>query len=552
MQSPKEAEPRRFGRAPQSAAPMKVNPPQGGVLELQHKAGNRATGALLRPSQEGEPVEQAATELAGQALSGNSAGRPSVGAQAENPQISQASSFSEAGETLAGDVRQRFEKRFGRDLNQVRVQRGPGAVQAAEALSARAFTYGQEIAFNTGEYAPNTAAGEGLLAHELAHTLGPQPQGVALRQPKTAVKGKAEGGGQSKASLENVPAAARANLRVITDPVAKANIDVDDLFSTEGATTVIAVPDDAKVEYGASVPQKVQAGLSSVAGKMITHTHDLKPNSTLTIALDLSKYGDEYASFRFSFYTQSAGKKQRQTVLIEKLGKIGGDALPKDQAQAAQKKMEANGFSTRGSWNEIEKERLLAAVSLAPDSLLASISGIVFIRQAGDHPTDPSRGGQYNDTAHTIALYDRAFTVSLTRYGKPGSQANDEAVRAILHEIGHAADYKLLRGAWSKYESSKTKKERAAGEAGLKSVVSPSGQVYQKKEKWEATQGSKNTDFRSAANKDSKIRLTEYADKAWEEYFAEAFSLYLTAPETLKAVRPSVFKYFAENYPTGK
>src|SRR5436305_946644 len=39
------------------------------------------------------------------------------------------------------------------------------------ALGARAFTIGHDIAFGTGEYRPGTAAGDVLIAHELAHTI---------------------------------------------------------------------------------------------------------------------------------------------------------------------------------------------------------------------------------------------------------------------------------------------------------------------------------------------------------------------------------------------
>jgi hypothetical protein len=39
------------------------------------------------------------------------------------------------------------------------------------ALEARAFTTGQDIFFRSGEYDPGSAAGQALLAHELAHVV---------------------------------------------------------------------------------------------------------------------------------------------------------------------------------------------------------------------------------------------------------------------------------------------------------------------------------------------------------------------------------------------
>ncbi len=54
-------------------------------------------------------------------------------------------------------------------LGEVRVHTGPRARAAARALRARAFAVGPHLVFGEGEYAPDTADGRALLAHELAH-----------------------------------------------------------------------------------------------------------------------------------------------------------------------------------------------------------------------------------------------------------------------------------------------------------------------------------------------------------------------------------------------
>jgi Domain of unknown function (DUF4157) len=64
-----------------------------------------------------------------------------------------------------------LEPRFGRDFGNVRVHTEGLASQSAEALMARAYTVGRDIAFRRGEYAPDTIAGRSLLAHELAHVV---------------------------------------------------------------------------------------------------------------------------------------------------------------------------------------------------------------------------------------------------------------------------------------------------------------------------------------------------------------------------------------------
>ena len=81
------------------------------------------------------------------------------------------------GEPLPGPVRSYFEPRFGRDLGRVRVHTDREAGRLARDLNALAFTRGSHVYFAPGRYAPGTAAGSHLLAHELAHTL--QPPGDA-------------------------------------------------------------------------------------------------------------------------------------------------------------------------------------------------------------------------------------------------------------------------------------------------------------------------------------------------------------------------------------
>lgn len=61
-----------------------------------------------------------------------------------------------------------FEPRFSHDFRQVRVHVDSAA---ARAVHARAFTLGTDVVFRAGEYDPRSAAGNRLLAHELAHVV---------------------------------------------------------------------------------------------------------------------------------------------------------------------------------------------------------------------------------------------------------------------------------------------------------------------------------------------------------------------------------------------
>jgi hypothetical protein len=72
---------------------------------------------------------------------------------------------------LPKSTREFFEPRFGRDFSDVRVHTGARAADAAKSLNARAFTLGKDIVFGSGQYFPQTSAGNRLLAHELTHVV---------------------------------------------------------------------------------------------------------------------------------------------------------------------------------------------------------------------------------------------------------------------------------------------------------------------------------------------------------------------------------------------
>lgn len=84
------------------------------------------------------------------------------------------------GKTLDPQTRCFMESRFGHDFTQVRVHTDGQASKAAREIEARAFTYGRDIVFGNGEYAPNISAGRQLLAHELAHMV---QQTTAMTSP---------------------------------------------------------------------------------------------------------------------------------------------------------------------------------------------------------------------------------------------------------------------------------------------------------------------------------------------------------------------------------
>lgn len=89
-------------------------------------------------------------------------------------------SLSGGGQPLSEGMRGYFEPLFGYDFSAVRTHTGSQAAETARALQARAYTVQADIAFDTGQYAPETLEGRHLLAHELTHVVQ-QGRATALR-----------------------------------------------------------------------------------------------------------------------------------------------------------------------------------------------------------------------------------------------------------------------------------------------------------------------------------------------------------------------------------
>ncbi len=107
------------------------------------------------------------------------------------------------GRPLPEAVRGRMEAALGADFSAVRVHVGP----QAERIGAIAFTLGSDIYFAPGRFQPDTAPGQQLLGHELAHVVqqrqgrvrNPMGSGIAVVQDR-ALEAEADRLGQHAAS----------------------------------------------------------------------------------------------------------------------------------------------------------------------------------------------------------------------------------------------------------------------------------------------------------------------------------------------------------------
>lgn len=89
---------------------------------------------------------------------------------------------SSPGRSMDQTVQREMESEMGGDFGDVRIHTGPRAAAAADAIDARAFTVGSHVAFNEGEYEPDTDDGKQVLAHEMTH-VQQQRTGSVDRRP---------------------------------------------------------------------------------------------------------------------------------------------------------------------------------------------------------------------------------------------------------------------------------------------------------------------------------------------------------------------------------
>jgi hypothetical protein len=111
-----------------------------------------------------------------------------------------------SGQPLDNSTRAFMEQRFNQDFGDVRVHVDGRGHESARAVNALAYTVGRDVVFGLGQYAPNTAAGKKLIAHELTHVV------------------QQRGGPKSGASSPVAPGPARAALQRKVDVAANSSV----------------------------------------------------------------------------------------------------------------------------------------------------------------------------------------------------------------------------------------------------------------------------------------------------------------------------------------
>jgi hypothetical protein len=159
------------------------------ATRISRTAGNLAVGRLVQAAlavgRADHPAERHADQAAELATSGAGPDRPVLTGELAGAMEVPASvgrALRSPARPVEPALRAELEDRFGEDFSAVRMHTGPEAASAASAIGAAAFTSGQDIVFAAGGYAPGTAAGRRMLAHELAHVVQQRTAGPGVLQ----------------------------------------------------------------------------------------------------------------------------------------------------------------------------------------------------------------------------------------------------------------------------------------------------------------------------------------------------------------------------------
>ncbi len=160
-----EASPGSVSEGSASEAVQQIEPSGGSGLSKDAGFELDETDVPKGEEKEEKPEEKQVIQKKGMTAEGGEGN----GDSNSDPGTEQFKALGGNGEPLPGGVQAKMEPALGMDLQNVRIHRDGQASVISEDLGARAFTSGQDIYFNQGEYNPDTTTGHHLIAHELTH-----------------------------------------------------------------------------------------------------------------------------------------------------------------------------------------------------------------------------------------------------------------------------------------------------------------------------------------------------------------------------------------------
>lgn len=430
-----------------------------------------------------------------------------------------------------------MSSRFGSDFSDVNVHTDNQSVQLSNDLSARAFTVGNHIYFNQGEYQPQSDEGKHLLAHELTHTI--QQNGNSIQRSPMP-------GEDTVQNLESYDAVTRQGIHYDNGFNLQTNISK---FFQKG------IARDVRLGYNVTYVVKgfdpTEAWVESAMRALILYNFNLNSGATdaaltnITTVQHLDLSGEtnpadvkvtgpnaivRFTSTEFDASGKGANRMKNVQLAVEKLSNFTARTSTETPAEKRQRYETTfqitNAVPVRNdplgdppeTMSDAKFDQVLEALDIVPTGILNQAKGIpIHLGQSQKGPKNESAEySQFRPKGSTD--WKRRFTV----YGDFFSATLPQKAYIMAHEFGHALDFRPNEGTGGKGGESLSADKTKGG-------------------------------FREALGKDGGLGkgISDYAKTKTEEseYFAEAFSLYINQPATLKAIRPNIYAYFLAKYP---
>jgi hypothetical protein len=407
-----------------------------------------------------------------------------------------------AGQPLDAITRRRLETGFGADFASVRIHAGADAARAADRRGAAAFAQGEAITFAAGRYRPHEPAGMHLLAHEAAHVLqqraglhGAQLKPAAKAKPAdyktTAEAAKALTKRYGVAGIKDGAAAwTVAELNSVYDALGK--LPAGDVAALKGVTLARA----KTLEDAAKKPRDGEFFTSQkVEGENVTNEAELR--------------------LADSAFTTPA--KLEETVTHEAAHAIAGKA----RRDAFHGQLKATAVFNRAVESKNQTGAALTSTADDMNPVVGKSNAIA---------------NEYNDLAkQRAAAKTKADKADIDSRLKDLARRHAETEKRLgplktAHTKAETADKAASTG------RDAAEKAKDAAKTAADDTLAPSGQTRRVQ---------KFVDFVTAKGIDP---ITKYAKDNWpanpEEFYADAYSLFLTDPAALKAKSSDLLDWF--------
>lgn len=282
----------------------------------------------------------------------------------------------------------------------------------------------------------------------------------------------------------------------------------------------------------------VARGIDSIPGLFVSR-FNMPINTTATVHLDFSPFGGQAGTFRVSYINSNMieGDVVREFHL-EYVG--GAHATAAQSTRPDGITIGSNSFTADG-WPDAQYDQLIETLNRIPASALNQINGMTFNYRGGTaiaHGQAMEEEGEA-ELEYGVPTTDRVITVFSSAVA-PNAMNYEGLPRiafVIAHEIGHWLDFMPIFNT-------------AAAATGPTVAQTDSLSGYTRMETdGELVEDPSNPRGTFHGLNTSNTDISAYGASNAEESFAEYFAMYITSPNTLLLMRPTVHAYFARQFP---